>query len=334
MTTLVIGGAGYIGSHVSKLLAKTGETVIVFDNLSTGHIQLVRWSEFVFGDTKNKPDLAKVFDTYEIDTVMHLGDLSIVRDSAIHPELYYKNNILGLLNILECMKEYSVNRIIYSSSAAVYGSHSSKEKELEEDHHTAPTTAYGKTKLAGESLIDDFFSAHDVASVSLRYFNAAGADLDTEIGEFHDNETHLIPSILIGLIGTNHHFKVYGNDYNTADGTCIRDYVHVSDIAQAHILASNYLDHKAGAFKFNLGTSQGASVMEVIKVCENVTGMSVPFEIAPRRPGDPSVLIANSASAKKQLNWEPHYSDLETIVQTAWKWYLKSYRDHIPIKVA
>ena len=321
MTTLIIGGAGYIGSHVAKALAMKGKKTIVFDNLSTGHRSAVQWSDFIHGDTKNIQDLSMVFSSYPIEAVMHLGDLSIVQESHLKPDTYYKNNLTGLLNIMDCMKQNGVKKIIYSSSASVYGN--STHKMLTEETPFNPITPYGKSKMMGEYILKDFFSAYSISSTSLCYFNAAGADLNAEIGEQHEDETHLIPNILSSLKNSKNEFQIYGQDYETRDGTCVRDYIHVMDIAEAHILASIQLETSPGCKKYNLGSEKGYSIFEVINACATVTGIKPHYKIVSRREGDPATLIADSRKARKELQWKPRYSEIHTIIESAWKWHLK-----------
>lgn len=323
MTTLIIGGAGYIGSHVAKAMANLGQNTVVFDNLSTGHLSAVKWSEFVRGDTQNIENLGNVFSSYPIQSVMHLGDLSTVQESSLKPDTYYQNNVCGLINLLKIMKNHDVKKIIYSSTAAVY--ESSTLKSLTEDAPLNPISTYGRSKLIGEYILQDFFSAYGISSVSLRYFNAAGADLDADIGEHHENETHLIPNILNSILNPQEEFYLYGKDYPTSDGTCVRDFVHVMDIAEAHILAAKILDETVGCRVYNLGSESGYSILEVLSTCTRVTGTTPKYTIANRRAGDPPILIADSKKARSELGWKSPLSNIETIVQTAWNWHKKKH---------
>lgn len=320
MVVLVCGGAGYIGSHMAKWLASKGFDLVVLDNLTTGHREALRWGRFFEGDLLSTGDLDEVFSKYHVDAVMHFCASSLVGESVMKPYDYYTNNVSGTLNLLRAMEAYGVKRLVFSSTAAVYGNPISGV--IEEDHPVRPINPYGASKLMVERMLADAARAYGLRSVSLRYFNAAGAAADGDIGEAHQPETHLIPNLLRAALGTGPTLKVFGDDYPTVDGTCIRDYVHVDDLAQAHQLALDYMDAYEGAHIFNLGSGRGFSVREVIAMAERVTRKIVPHEIAPRRTGDPASLVASSAKARSELGWLPRYVELEPIIDSAWRWHL------------
>jgi UDP-glucose 4-epimerase len=316
---LVCGGAGYIGAQLAKVLAQSGCEVTVFDNLSTGHRAAVRWGALVEGDLRDRTALARLFGAHSFDAVMHFGALSQVGESVRMPLAYYENNVTGSLNLLDAMHRAGVERLVFSSTAAVYGT--PQQPFIDESHPTRPINPYGASKLMIERMLEDAAQAHGLRSVALRYFNAAGADPDGETGEWHEPETHLIPNVLRRALGQGEALQVFGTDYDTRDGTCVRDYVHVHDLAQAHVLALDYLGGHAGAHRFNLGSGQGFSVMEVIEAARQVTGKPVPFDEAPRRAGDPPVLVADAQRAKKELGWQPRFDDMRIIVESAWRWH-------------
>jgi len=318
LNILVCGGAGYIGSHMLKMLAEHGHGLVTFDNLSTGHREAVQHGSFVQGDLLDRPVLKTLFSRHAFDAVMHFSALSIVSDSMARPELYRENNVIGTLNLLSEMQQAGVNRFIFSSSAAVYGA--PKAMVLDESHPTEPVNPYGETKLAVERALADLSAKTGFGSLSLRYFNAAGAHPDGRIGESHNPETHLVPVVLKSAL-TGRPVKVFGDDYDTEDGTCVRDYVHVMDLCSAHLLGLEYLQRNSGAFVMNLGNGQGFSVRRVIQAAERVVGRKIPWEIAPRRPGDADRLVAGSALAGRSLGWIPRYTRIETIIETAWKWH-------------
>ena len=318
---LVCGGAGYIGAHMAKLLAERGHEVTVFDNLSTGHRSAARWGELIEGDVLDEAALARVFETRRIDAVMHFCALSVVSDSVRWPDRYHRNNVIGTRTLLQAMRDAGVDRLIFSSTAAVYGT--PLHPLVDEAHPTVPINPYGDSKLQAEGLLADA-AAWGLRSVALRYFNAAGADPDGTIGESHSPETHLIPNVLrSALADSGTPLQVFGDDYPTRDGTCIRDYVHVNDLADAHLRALDYLDAHAGTHRFNLGSGSGFSVMEVIEAARAVTGKRIAFDVSPRRPGDPPVLVADSSRAGSELGWKPAHASLESIIETAWRWHLK-----------
>lgn len=318
-TILVCGGAGYIGSHMVKLLDSAGYEVVVFDNLSSGHREALKWGAFVEGDLLNIDQLQDLFRSYSFDAVMHFSAKSLVGESVRNPFEYYQNNVVGTLNLLQAMQQQNVEKFIFSSSAAIFG-HPQSDL-INEQHPKEPINPYGRTKLMVEQMLKDTYDAHGISSVSLRYFNAAGSDASGQIGESHTPETHLIPNVLKAALGEGVGLKLFGDDYKTPDGTCIRDYVHVNDLASAHIKALNYLNDHSGALAFNLGNGQGFSVREVLNACEIVTGNKIDHEVVDRRPGDPGRLVANSAQAQRELDWRPEYSSIESIIKTAWTWH-------------
>lgn len=316
---LVCGGAGYIGSHMVKMLDRSGYSVVTFDNLSTGHREAVKWGEFFQGDLLDKAALERVFQAHQFDAVMHFSARSLVGESVQKPEIYYENNVIGTFNLLEQMRRSGVGKFVFSSTAATFGL---PQKDLiDESHSQLPINPYGKSKLMVEWMLDDFFHAHGIDSVSLRYFNAAGADPDGEIGESHDPETHLIPNVLKSVLGTGPALKIFGDDYPTRDGTCVRDYIHINDLCQAHVLGLKHMTDHHGAMKFNLGNGLGFSVLDIIHAAQKVTGSSIAYSVEGRRAGDPPVLVADSALARKTLNWAPVHTDVESIIETAWAWH-------------
>jgi len=319
---LVVGGAGYIGSHMCKYLVNNGYNPIVFDNLVCGHRQAVKFGPFIEGSIGDSRLIRHVFSDYEIEAVMHFAAFCYVGESVVEPGKYYRNNVAETLNLLEAMVEKNVNNFIFSSSCATYGE--PVEIPITEQSPQNPINPYGKTKHMVEQILDDFKDAYGLESVCLRYFNAAGADPDGELGENHEPETHLIPLVLQTALGYRAAINIFGDDYFTRDGTCIRDYIHVNDLAQAHFLAlEKLLDGQPGA-KYNLGNGNGYSVKEVIKVASNVTEKPIPSKILGRRPGDRAILIGSSEKAVKELGWKPQFPNLDTIVETAWKWH----KDH------
>lgn len=316
---LVTGGAGYIGSHMVWLLLEKGYDVVVIDNLEKGHKKAVLGGKFYNGDLKDKEFLEKVFAENDILAVIHFAASSLVGESVQNPIKYYYNNVYGTLNLVDTMIKHNVKKLVFSSTAAVYG-----EPEnipiLEEDK-TQPTNPYGETKLAIEKMLKWMDVAYGLKFVSLRYFNVAGSHPDGIIGEDHNPETHLIPIVLQTALGIREKVIVYGNDYNTKDGTCIRDYIHVIDLCDAHLKAMEYLEKNNKSEIFNLGNGMGFSVMEVIEKASEVVGKKIPYEIGPRRAGDPSILVASSQKAQELLGWQQKYNSLETIISTAWKWH-------------
>ncbi len=317
MKVMVVGGAGYVGAHACKALAAAGHDPIVFDNLSTGHAHSVKWGPLIEGDLLQPLSLETALAATRPDAVMHFAALAYVGESMTHPDLYYRTNVTGTLNLLDAMRRAGVDRIIFSSTCATYGQ--PDRMPIVETTPQAPINPYGRSKLMIEQVLADYCKAFDMAAVALRYFNAAGADPDGEIGEEHDPETHLIPLVLQAAAGLSGSVRVFGQDYPTPDGTAIRDYVHVSDLADAHLRA---LDHLTpGRLNvFNLGNGMGTSVQQIIDRARNVTGRDIPAERAPRRPGDPPVLMADPSKARQELGWQTRHSDLDTILRTAWNW--------------
>ncbi len=328
MNVLVCGGAGYIGSHMVKVLQEHGHNPVVFDNLSTGHAESIPEEMLVRGDLRDISSLRRVFAEHSFDAVMHFAARSIVAESVEKPAEYYENNVAGTLNLLNAMMEEGVRRFVFSSTAAVYGNPiggngtaTSPARLIDEEHSVAPLNPYGRTKLHVEQALRDFAVAYGLRSVSLRYFNAAGADPSGEIGESHEPETHLIPNILRAALGTGPVLRIFGDDYDTPDGTCVRDYIHVNDLADAHLRALGFMQEERGAHVFNLGNGKGFSVREVLAAACEVTGKSIPHEVSPRRSGDAAVLVADSAKARRALGWQPRYADLRELMETAWRWH-------------
>lgn len=316
--TLIIGGAGYIGSHVNKYFNQQGHETIVLDNLSRGFKQLVRWGELKIGDVGDVNILREIFAKNKIDVVVHLSALAYVGESVEKPGLYYETNVAKTIMLLNAMVEHGVKKFIFSSTCATYGN--AQYLPINEIHPQNPINPYGRTKLMVEWILKDFAIAHGIKSCALRYFNAAGADESCEIGELHEPETHLIPVIFEVLNKKRSHIDIFGDDYDTPDGTCIRDYVHVTDLAQAHFLASQYLENHQGFHDFNLGYGRGHSVKEIISAIEKVVGSKVESKISPRRPGDPAELIGSGKKAIDLLGWNPQFTELEKIIETAWNW--------------
>lgn len=319
MQLLICGGAGYIGCHMAHWLATHGHEVVVLDNLSTGHRQAVRWSELFEADLLDPQGLDRVLSEYRFDAVMHFCASSLVGESVREPYAYYRNNVAGTLNLLDAMRRHGVDRLVFSSTAAVFGNPITEL--IDENHPKAPINPYGASKLMVERILEDAANAYGLRSVALRYFNAAGALPEHGIGEAHACETHLIPNVLKAALGSGPALKVFGDDYPTPDGTCVRDYVHVQDLAQAHALALDYMESHPGAHAFNLGNGQGFSVREVIAAATEVAGSPIPYETAPRRPGDPAVLVASSERARRELGWKPVWTDLRDIIRSAWEWH-------------
>ena len=326
MNVLVVGGAGYIGSHMVKALAAAGHQPITFDNLSTGHRDAVLAGEFFRGDLLEPADLECVFFEYAIDLVMHFAARSLVGESVQKPELYYGNNVTGTYNLLEAMRNTGVEKIVFSSTAAIFGN--PEYTPIDEQHPKNPINPYGRTKWVIEQMLADYSHAHGLHSVSLRYFNAAGADPESKLGERHEPETHLIPNILRAALHVQdperfpaQALKIFGDDYDTPDGTCLRDYIHVSDLCAAHLRAVEYLEQVPGCHAFNLGNGRGFSVLEVLKAAEEVVGFEIPYSIEGRRAGDPPVLVAGNQFAELQLGWKPAHADLREIIETAWAFF-------------
>lgn len=318
MTILVTGGAGYIGSHTVRALQTKGYDVIVVDNLSKGHRQAVQVPLYI-GDLSDRTFLESVFAENQIDAVIHFAALSLVGESVIRPDLYFGSNITNALSLLDVMRKYGVSQIVFSSTAAVYGE--PMEVPIPESHPKQPTNPYGESKLFIEMILQRYAEAFGIRYIALRYFNAAGADPKGDIGEDHRPETHLIPLVLQAVLGQRDRLQIFGTDYPTPDGTCLRDYIHVNDLSDAHVLALEALADGASSTAYNLGNGRGFSVRQVIETAEKVTGRLVPVDEGPRRPGDPAVLVASSDRAVQELGWQPRFADLETIIATAWNWH-------------
>lgn len=313
---LVMGGAGYIGSHTVKHLMQQGYTCIVADNLVYGHREAVLTPYFEKADLLDKASLENVFTKYQIDAVVHFAAFTYVGESVENPQKYYENNVVGTLNLLEVMLKHNVKKIVFSSTCATYGN--PQYMPLDEKHTQYPINAYGRTKFFIEQIFNDYERAYGLKHIALRYFNAAGCSKDGEIGESHQPETHLIPLVLKAIKGERPSIKVFGTDYETPDGTCIRDYIHVEDLATAHRLALEKLDDFSGCI--NLGTGIGTSVKEIIDAAEQVTGLKCPVEYGERRAGDPAKLYAANDEAVRILGWKPQYTQIKDIIATAWKW--------------
>ncbi|WP_037290241.1 UDP-glucose 4-epimerase GalE [Saccharibacillus sacchari] len=319
MAILVTGGAGYIGSHTVAALLERGEEVVVIDSLQTGHKEALLGGKLYEGDLRDKELLKKLFAENEIEGVIHFAANSLVGESMQNPGKYYDNNMYGTLCLLEAMNEAGVRRIVFSSTAATYGE--PEKTPIEETDRTEPTNVYGETKLMMERMIRWYDRVLNVRYVALRYFNAAGAHESGKIGEDHRPETHLIPIVLQTALGQRSHISVFGEDYPTEDGTCIRDYLHVSDLADAHLRAIDYLKNDGKSDVFNLGSGSGFSVREIIETARKVTGKEIPVKTEPRRAGDPAILIASSQKAREVLGWTPARENIETIIASAWNWH-------------
>ncbi|MTI70082.1 MAG: UDP-glucose 4-epimerase GalE [Firmicutes bacterium] len=319
MSILITGGAGYIGSHTVKYITEKDEDVIVVDSLQSGYKEAVQIDKFYQIDIRDKEELDKVFKKHNIEAVIHFAANSLVGESMEEPYEYYHNNVYGMMCLLDVMKKNNIEKIVFSSTAATYGE--PKNIPILEDNETIPTNTYGETKLAMEKMMKWFDKAYGIKYVSLRYFNAAGAHESGTIGEAHNPETHLIPLILQVPLEKRDKIYMFGDDYPTKDGTCVRDYIHVMDLASAHYLALEYLRKDNDSNIFNLGNGNGYSVKEVIETARKVTGHPIPAEVEERRAGDPATLIASSEKAKEVLNWKPQYDSLEKIIADAWNWH-------------
>ncbi len=319
MAILVCGGAGYIGSHINKQLHKEGYETVVFDNLIYGHREAVKWGCFEQGDLKNIEDIERVFQNYQIDAVFHFAAYAYVGESVSEPEKYYYNNVANTLNLLQVMRKYGCKKIIFSSTCATYGE--PERVPITEDMPQNPINPYGATKLMMERIFKDYHTAYGLEFVVLRYFNAAGADPEGEIGESHNPETHIIPLVLDVASGKRADIKVFGTDYDTPDGSCVRDYIHVYDLATAHLLALHHLEAGKESDFFNLGNALGTSVLEVVESVKKVTGKEFTVTLTDRRPGDPAKLVGSSDKAQNVLGWKPIYGDIDTIVKHAWNWH-------------
>lgn len=319
---LIVGGAGFIGSHMVNMLGRLGCQVTTLDDLSSGHRDAVLAGEFVQGSCGNRALLDQVL-ARGFDAVMHFASFIQVGESVQHPDKYYQNNVVNTITLLDAMRAHGVKRFIFSSTAATMGE--PQYIPIDERHPQQPINPYGRSKLMVEQLLADYDKAYDFKSVCLRYFNAAGADPEGQLGERHDPETHLIPLILQAASGRRPHITVFGRDYDTPDGTCIRDYIHIQDLCSAHWLAVQSLLQGAGSQAYNLGNGTGFSVQEVIDAAQRVTGITIPVAEGPRRAGDPARLVADSRLAREQLGWQPQYAELDTIIGHAWQWEVKSH---------
>ncbi len=319
MKVLVCGGAGYIGSHMAVHLLEKGHEVVILDNFQKGHIDAVIGGKLYVGDLRDRQCLDKVFTENKIDAVIDFAADSLVGESVFEPLKYFDNNVGGTVSLLKAMRDYGVKHIVFSSTAATYGE--PENIPIQENDRTFPTNPYGESKLVVEKILKWCDNAYGIKYTALRYFNAAGAHISGKIGEDHNPETHLIPIILQVALKKREKIMIYGDDYNTSDGTCIRDYIHVSDLASAHLLALERLQKGGESRIFNLGNGKGFSVKEVIDVVRKVTGEEIKAEVAARRAGDPAVLIASSSNATEELGWKPEYDSLETIIETAWNWH-------------
>lgn len=316
---LVTGGAGYIGSHACKALAAAGYVPVSFDNLVYGHEWAVRWGPFVQGDILDRAALDAAIVAWQPIAIMHFAAFAYVGESVENPGKYYRNNVAGSLNLLEAMRDHGIDKFIFSSTCATYGVPDTVP--IPEGHPQRPINPYGSSKLMIEQMLRDFDVAHGLRSISLRYFNAAGADPDGETGEAHDPETHLIPLVLDTAAGVRPEIVVYGDDYDTPDGTCIRDYIHVTDLANAHVLALGALEAGAKTTAYNLGNGRGFSVKEVIETARAVTGRDISVRLGARRPGDPPRLVGDATRIQKELGWQPRHADLAEMIVTAWRWH-------------
>ena len=321
MKVLVVGGAGYIGSHMVKLLGQQGCDVTVFDNLSFGHANAVLFGDLIVGDLADTEALEQLFETRTFDVVMHFASSILVGESVTDPAKYYRNNFANTQNLLDVMVKHDVKHFIFSSTAAIFGE--PQYTPIDEQHSKQPINPYGRSKWMVEQMLEDYDRAYGLKSICLRYFNACGADPDGDLGERHDPETHLIPLVLQVATGQRRDITVFGQDYDTQDGTCIRDYIHVSDLSMAHWLAIQELFRYNQSKRFNLGNGQGFSVQQVIDICKDVTQKNIPVIYGARREGDPDVLVADARLAQNELGWQPKYPALQSIIEHAWQWEKK-----------
>lgn len=318
---LIVGGAGYIGSQVNKELHKQGYETLVLDDLSSGRADLVKWGKLIVGSLGDEKILREIFTNNKIETVMHFAAFKAVGESVLEPQKYYLNNVVNTLTLLKVMREFNINQFVFSSSAAVYGA--AQYTPIDEKHPCSPLNPYGWNKLMVEQVLSDYSTAYDFKSVCFRYFNAVGADPESDTGELPGSSANLLPILMDAAIGRRPNVKMFGSDYSTTDGTCIRDYIHVCDLAEAHIKAVEYLGNGGKTDIFNLGNGKGYSVLEMINTAKEITGVDFSVISEGRRAGDSAVLIADSTKAKTVLGWVPKYTDLKVIVDTAWKWNLK-----------
>ncbi len=320
---LITGGAGYIGSYACKVLSKAGYKPVVYDNLVYGHKWAVKWGPLEEGDLSDETRLDQVIKQYQPESVMHFAAYAYVGESMKYPGKYFQNNVSGTLTLLEAMKNHNINKIIFSSSCTIYGI--PETIPIQEDHKQCPISPYGASKLMVEEILKYFDLAHGIRSISFRYFNAAGADPDGEIGEDHDPETHLIPLVLDVALRRRPSISIFGTDYETSDGTCIRDYIHIADLVDAHLLGLKQLEQGCATKFYNLGNGQGFSVREIIDTASRVTNTKIPFVSGKRRLGDPPVLVGDGHLAIEELGWKPQYSELETQIVHAWNWHKKHF---------
>ena len=323
MKILVVGGAGYIGSHMVKTLAQSGNEVVTLDDLSQGYRDAVLFGEFIKASIDDEQALESIFMSHDFDAVMHFAGCIQVGESVTEPAKYYQNNVCATQTLLDAMRNAGVMKFIFSSTAAIFGE--PEYSPIDEAHPLKPINPYGRSKLMVEQILEDYQHAYGMESVCLRYFNAAGAEPEGELGERHEPETHLIPLVLQAASGRREAITVFGNDYSTPDGTCIRDYIHVLDLCDAHLLALEYLAEGKGSARFNLGNGNGFSVREVIDSAKRVTGRDIKVINAGRRDGDPAILIADSSKIQRELGWKPRYSDLDKIIEDAWRWEVKHF---------
>jgi len=319
MKLLIPGGAGYIGSHMVKYAQEHGHEVVVLDDFSTGHEWAIKDCEILRVNLLDQDKLAQLLKGRSFDGVIHFAAKSLVGESVQKPDLYYRNNVVGTMNLVNEMISNDIYNLVFSSTAAIFGN--PVTEKIAEDHPKNPINPYGQSKLMVETMLRDICAVHDINATCFRYFNAAGADPSGSIGEAHDPETHLIPNILKSTISGGSALKVFGNDYETRDGTCVRDYVHVTDLAQAHLLGLEYMKGNCGFSAFNLGNGSGFSVLDVIRSCERVVENTIPYDLAFRRVGDPATLVADSSAAMREINWKPRFSNLDTLIESAWKWH-------------
>ena len=319
MKLLIPGGAGYIGSHMVKYAQERGHEVVVLDDFSTGHEWAIKDCEILRVDLLDQAKLAQLLKGRSFDGVIHFAAKSLVGESVQKPDLYYRNNVVGTLNLVNEMINNDIHNLVFSSTAAIFGNPITDK--IAEDHPKNPINPYGQSKLMVENILRDICAVHDINATCFRYFNAAGADPSGSIGEAHDPETHLIPNILKSTISGGGALKVFGNDYETRDGTCVRDYVHVTDLAEAHFLGLEYMKGHRGFSAFNLGNGGGFSVLDVIGSCERVVKKTIPYDLDMRRVGDPPILVADSSAASCELDWEPKFGDLDALIQSAWEWH-------------
>ena len=319
MKLLIPGGAGYIGSHMVRYAQEHGHEVVVLDDFSTGHEWAIKDCEILKVNLLDQDKLAQLLKGRSFDGVIHFAAKSLVGESVQKPDLYYRNNVVGTLNLVNEMINNDIHNLVFSSTAAIFGN--PVTEKIAEDHPKNPINPYGQSKLMVENMLRDICAVHDINATCFRYFNAAGANPSGSIGEAHDPETHLIPNILKSTISGGSVLKVFGNDYETRDGTCVRDYVHVTDLAQAHLLGLEHMKHNRGFSAFNLGNGSGFSVLDIIESCERVVKNTIAYDMEPPRAGDPPRLVSDSSAAIREINWAPKFSDIDTLIESAWTWH-------------